>query len=130
LSLPTVRDARLLRVTRALATDPADQRDLAAFAELAGASVRTLARLFRAETGITFQQWRRQLRMTEALARVAQGESPARAAAQVGYASPPAFGAAFRGVFGTTPGQVGRAGVAPAVSPAVSSVADARRPQG
>ena len=63
---------------------------------MAGASARTLARLFRRETGMSFQAWRRQLRLTEALASLAQGATPARAAAAVGYASGPAFGAAFR----------------------------------
>ncbi len=103
LSLPACRDRRLLRVAAALLADPADPRDLAQHAEAAGASVRTLARLFRAETGMSFQQWRRQLRLTEALARIAQGVPPARAASLVGYASAPAFGAAFRETFGATP---------------------------
>ena len=31
-----------------------------------GASSRTLARLFRAETGLSFRQWRQRARMTEA----------------------------------------------------------------
>lgn len=103
LSLPACRDPRLLRVTEALTADPADRRDLDGFASVAGASVRTLARLFRAETGMSFQQWRRQLRMTEALARIAQGVPPGKVAAAVGYASVPAFGAAFRQTFGITP---------------------------
>jgi AraC-like DNA-binding protein len=103
LSLPACRDPRLARVAAALIADPADPRDLGGLATSAGASVRTLARLFRAETGMSFQQWRRQLRMTEALARIAQGEPPARVAGAVGYASVPAFGAAFRATFGTTP---------------------------
>jgi AraC-like DNA-binding protein len=103
LGLPACRDPRLVRVAAALVADPADPRDLDDFATIAGASVRTLARLFRAETGMSFQQWRRQLRMTEALARIAQGIAPARVARSVGYASLPAFGAAFRQTFGTTP---------------------------
>jgi AraC-like DNA-binding protein len=103
LGLPACRDPRLVRVASALVADPADPRDLGEFAAIAGASVRTLARLFRAETGMSFQQWRRQLRMTEALARIAQGVAPARVAQTVGYASLPAFGAAFRETFGTTP---------------------------
>lgn len=52
---------------------------------------------------MSFRQWRRQLRMTEALARIAQGVPLARVATAVGYASVPAFGAAFRATFGTTP---------------------------
>ena len=105
ISVPACRDPRLQRVAEALLSDPADPRGLDAFAEMAGASARTLARLFRRETGMSFQAWRRQLRLTEALASLAQGETPARAAAAVGYSSGPAFGAAFRGAFGTTPGR-------------------------
>jgi AraC-like DNA-binding protein len=103
LGLPACRDPRLARVAAALIADPADPRDLELHATAAGASVRTLARLFRAETGMSFQQWRRQLRMTEALAQIALGVPTARVAAAVGYASVPAFGAAFRATFGTTP---------------------------
>jgi AraC-like DNA-binding protein len=65
--------------------------------------VRTLARLFATETGMSFRQWRRQLRMTEALAQIAQGVPPVRVAEAIGYTSVPAFGAAFRETFGTTP---------------------------
>ena len=53
ISVPTCNDARLRRVTEALLADPADPRGLDAFAELAGASARTLARLFRRETGMS-----------------------------------------------------------------------------
>ncbi|HVZ06947.1 AraC family transcriptional regulator [Rhodopila sp.] len=106
LSLPACRDPRLKRVADSLAADPADPRDLDAHALAAGASVRTLTRLFRAETGMSFHQWRRQLRMIEAMALLGRGEAPARVAAAVGFASVPAFGAAFRETFGITPSAV------------------------
>ena len=105
ISVPACRDPRLLRVTEALLADPSDTRGLEAFADMAGASARTLARLFRRDTGMSFRAWRRQLRLTEGLAALAQGETPARVAASVGYSSGPAFGAAFRTIFGTTPGR-------------------------
>jgi AraC-like DNA-binding protein len=105
ISVPACHDARLRRVTEALLANPADSRGLDAFAEMAGASARTLARLFRRETGMSFQAWRRQLRLTEGLAALCEGQTPARVAAAVGYSSGPAFGAAFRSVFGVTPGQ-------------------------
>jgi AraC-like DNA-binding protein len=105
IALPACRDPRLQRVAEALLSDPADPRGLEAFADSAGASARTLARLFRRDTGMSFQAWRRQLRLTEALALLTQGSSPARAAAAIGYESGPAFGAAFRAAFGITPGQ-------------------------
>jgi AraC-like DNA-binding protein len=69
-----------------------------------GASPRTLTRLVRRETGMSFGRWRQMLRLSEAAALLAQGIPPARAAVLVGYASVPAFGSAFRAAFGHTPG--------------------------
>ena len=88
--VPEPRDPRLCRVAEGLRADLA--------------SPRTLERLFVAETGMGFARWRQRLRLAEAAARLARGEAPARAAAAVGYASAPAFGAAFRAAFGVTPG--------------------------
>jgi transcriptional regulator GlxA family with amidase domain len=51
-----------------------------------------------------FARWRQALRLAEAAALLANGMAPAQAAATVGYASAPAFGAAYRAAFGTTPG--------------------------
>ena len=105
LALPMPRDARLQQVAAILLARPADPRGLESFAAVAGASSRTLARLFRAETGVSFRQWRQQVRMTEALGALSTGVGPAQAASLAGYASQPAFGAAFRAAFGMTPGQ-------------------------
>jgi len=103
--VPALRDARLRRLAEALSSDPASDFSLEQWAQRCGASARTLARLFRAETGMGFARWRQALRLTEAAALLAQGASPAQAAASVGYASAPAFGAAFRAAFGITPGE-------------------------
>ncbi|WP_246523384.1 AraC family transcriptional regulator [Neoroseomonas eburnea] len=107
LSVPQPRDPRLLRLVAALAADPASPLTLEDWAAETGASPRTLRRLFQAETGLGFARWRQALRMAEAAALLANGVPPARAAASVGYASAPAFGAAFRAAFGTTPGRAG-----------------------
>jgi len=107
LGVPAVRDARLVRLAAALRADPARPLGLEAWAVECGASPRTLTRLFRAETGMSFARWRQMLRLAEAAALLAQGVPPARAAAAVGYASAPAFGAAFRAAFGATPGRRG-----------------------
>lgn len=104
LGVPAVRDPRLQRLAAALAADPASPLTIEAWATQCGASPRTLARLFRRETGMGFGRWRQLLRLAEAAALLAQGLPPARAAAAVGYASAPAFGAAFRAAFGLTPG--------------------------
>ncbi len=105
LRLPMPRDVRLQRAVAALLRRPSDARGLGDLAPVAGASTRTLARLFRTETGLSFRQWRQQARMTEAMGALTTGTSPAKAAEIAGYASQPAFGVAFRSLFGMTPGQ-------------------------
>lgn len=104
IAVPQPHDPRLLRLTAALAADPASPLTLDDWALRSGASPRTLRRLFHAETGMGFARWRQALRLTEAAALLATGVAPARAAAAVGYGSAPAFGAAFRAAFGVTPG--------------------------
>lgn len=108
LALARPADPRLSRVTEALRRVPADARSLEDWAELAGATSRTLARRFRAETGMSFRQWRRQLRLTEAFSALSFGATPTEAALRAGFDSVPAFGAAFLETFGLTPGQVRR----------------------
>lgn len=103
LSLPLATDARVRRVCSALERDPADDRDLDAFARTAGASPRHLARLFVTETGLTFGAWRQQLRLLRALERLAAGASVLEVAIDLGYGSASSFGAMFRRALGTSP---------------------------
>ena len=103
LYLPQPRDPRLKRVTDALLAAPADARPLGAWARQAGASSRTLARLFLAETGLGFRAWRQRARLLHALAALADDAPVTRVAFEAGYDSPSAFIAAFKRAFGTTP---------------------------
>ena len=61
LLLPISKDERLARVMKLLIEEPASQDGLEQVAKKAGASPRTLARLFRSETGMTFSQWKTRL---------------------------------------------------------------------
>jgi AraC-like DNA-binding protein len=97
------RDDRARRVADALAADPADTRDAAAWAYAAGTSERTLSRLFVAETGVGFGRWRTRLRVRAALELLAEGTPVAVAGRQVGYGTASAFIAAFRREVGVTP---------------------------
>ncbi|MFI0372367.1 AraC family transcriptional regulator [Actinomadura sp. 1N219] len=106
LHLPVPADDRLRAIAAALADDPADRRTLAEFGRAAGASERTLSRLFRLQTSMTFPQWRAQVRLHHALILLASGSSVTSVAAACGYAGPSAFIEAFRQAFGTTPGRV------------------------
>ncbi|WP_329583846.1 helix-turn-helix transcriptional regulator [Kitasatospora sp. NBC_01250] len=108
LGLRTPRDPRLRDLAGLLAADPADPRTLAQLGAAVGAGERTLSRLFRRETGLSFPQWRAQLRLQHALALLAEGRSVTAVAAAAGYRSPSAFIEAFRLAFGTTPGRYQR----------------------
>jgi AraC-like DNA-binding protein len=103
--LPRPTDPRARCIVGALDADPGDRRPLAAWARSAGASTRTLARLFRRETGLGFRAWRQQLRLLRGLERLAAGDAVTRVAVDVGYDSPSAFVAAFRRALGTSPGR-------------------------
>lgn len=104
IDLPMPRDPRALRVADVLAKNPADRRTLARLGRDAGASARTLARLFQFETGLTFGRWRSLLRVRAALAPLSEGCAVAEVAERVGYESASAFVAAFRRRTGATPG--------------------------
>lgn len=103
LHLPQPRDAKLQAVCKAITDNISGETGLDDFARDAGMSSRTLARLFRRETGMGFQQWRQQARLAEALARLSDGQPVGVIAADLGYASPAAFTAMFRRCLGTTP---------------------------
>ncbi len=103
LRLPT--DARARSVADRILEDLRHTPTLPDLARDAGASPRTIERLFQRETDQTFGQWRQQARLLEALRQLAQGASVAMAARAVGYESTSAFIVMFRRAFGTTPGR-------------------------
>lgn len=98
-------DVRLRRITDILLNDPADNRSLEQWAAVAGASSRTLARLFLRETGLTFGAWRQQARLLKALQGLALKQSVTEVAFDLGYESPSAFIAMFRRALGKSPGR-------------------------
>ncbi|MET0278437.1 MAG: helix-turn-helix transcriptional regulator [Pseudorhodoplanes sp.] len=103
MQLPMPRDPRAIRVARALLSQPEAGGGLDDWAERAGASRRTLARLFRLETGFSFNEWRARLRAIDGLARLSNGDPVGTVAQSVGYASPSAFTAMVRRNFGEAP---------------------------
>jgi AraC-like DNA-binding protein len=84
-------DPRLRSLCEAVLADPARWLTLAQCASAAGASARTVARLFRSELGTTFVQWRQQVLLARALTLAAKGRSMNLIAAELGYASASAF---------------------------------------
>ena len=103
LHLPAARDPRLVRVTESLLANPGDRRTIDAWAVLAGASGRTLNRLFLRDTGMNFRDWRQQLRLLKAVTWLAEKRPVTTIALDLGYESPSAFIATFKRLLGTTP---------------------------
>ena len=103
LVIPMPHDPRLRRVCARLLADPSDLRTLDGWSEIAGASARTLARLFDSELDLTFTAWRQRVRFHNALEAIARDEPIERIARDNGYRSPSAFAAAFRSVMGHAP---------------------------
>jgi AraC-like DNA-binding protein len=102
LQLPLPRDERARALAAVLQRDMSVRVDEAS--KSAGASRRTLERLFVAETGMPIAKWRQRLRLVDALQRLAAGESVTAVSAAVGYSTPSAFAAMFRAELGATPG--------------------------
>ena len=94
-----------MAVARAILRDPASEAALEQVIRGAGASRRTLERLFRQETGLSLGLWRQKAGMLNAIRLLAEGKAVTTVALDAGYASLSAFIAAFRKTFGYTPGR-------------------------
>lgn len=105
LYLPSAEDRRVLRVMQLLRQQPAEARGLEALADEVGASGRTLGRLFLRETGMSFGQWRQQMRLQEAVKMLGDGLGVTEVSLSLGYRSPSAFVAMFRKALGKPPKQ-------------------------
>lgn len=103
IDVPVPHEERAREVAEALREDPTDNRTLEAWGRKIGASERTLARAFLADTGLPFGRWRTRLRLSAALADLAAGHPVSTVARKVGYESPSAFVSAFRKETGVTP---------------------------
>lgn len=103
LQLPNPSDPRAQRLAKVLLENPGDRRTLKDLCKAAGASKRTIERLFQADTGMTFAKWRQQLRLMQAMQLLAEGAQVTRAALESGYSTPSAFISMFRKALGMRP---------------------------
>lgn len=106
LNFPLPRDPRLQRLCAAILANPADRRTLEDWSQFAGASARTLTRLFERDLGINFNKWRQRIRFHNALDALSRGEPILQVAHQNGYDSASAFSAAFGKEMGIAPSKV------------------------
>ena len=102
-NLPLPDDRRLRQICERLIAEPSNTDSLDDWGERVGASERTLGRLFKSETGLTFGQWRQQLRIVESVSRLARGLAVSTIASELGYRNSSAFITMFRKAMGETP---------------------------
>jgi AraC-like DNA-binding protein len=103
--IPLPHEPRCRRAADIVLADPTETHDIADLARAVGTSARTLSRLFSTETQLSFKSWCQRARIAAAIERLSMqpNVSVKQLAADLGYASVPAFSQAFRQVTGKTP---------------------------
>ncbi|CAH0177521.1 MULTISPECIES: helix-turn-helix domain-containing protein [Microbacterium] len=100
----TIPSAPLLQpIVEALRDDPGDRHSLGDWSRTLGVSTKTLTRVFRFETGLSFTRWVAAVRAQDAIYLLGRGTPLEEVAMLLGYSSPSAFGAAIKRVTGSTP---------------------------
>lgn len=105
LYLPLSASSQLHVIARQLAQVPGNRSTMAEWASQVAMSERSLARLVKRETGLTFWQWRKRWQIIGALQSLAEGASVQRAAEAFGYESVSSFISMFRKTLGASPGR-------------------------
>jgi AraC-like DNA-binding protein len=100
LLLPLPSDRRLAMLGQHLECLPPALNELA---QQVGACERTIARLVRRDTGMSYQEWRQQWKLIRAIEMLNVEERLSNVALELGFTSDSAFIAFFRGMTGTTP---------------------------
>lgn len=103
LFLPMAKDKRLMNITDILLENPSEKIKLDELARRAGASERTISRLFLKETGMTFSEWRKKYLLMKAIDKLDSGQPITSVALELGYSSASAFIAMFRRTLGVPP---------------------------
>ncbi|MDE3198071.1 MAG: helix-turn-helix transcriptional regulator [Acidobacteriota bacterium] len=104
ISLTMPSDPRALQLARSMLNPAARLQSVAALCTHAGASVRTVERLFLRELGVSIETWRRQMRLMTAIGRLIEGVPIKLIAHDLGYRHPTPFIEMFRRTLGVTPG--------------------------
>jgi transcriptional regulator GlxA family with amidase domain len=79
------QDRRAKAVAEAVMSKRDDIASLHMLSQSAGASVRTVERAFRRETGLSFEAWRRQFRLMKAIGLLVEGRTVKEVAFEIGY---------------------------------------------
>src|ERR1700712_3004602 len=102
---PLPHEPRCRRAADIVLADLTGDHEIETLARAVGTSARTLSRLFAAETQLSFKSWCQRARIAAAIEKLSTNGAGSikQLAADLGYASVPAFSHAFRQVTGKTP---------------------------
>ncbi len=103
LGLPMPRDKRLKRLCELMLADLSTAARLPRLGAAVGLSERSVIRLFRKETGMSFRRWHAQARLIKAYELFNDRRSVTAVAIELGYSSPAAFAKMFRRTLGRPP---------------------------
>src|ERR1700692_3607295 len=105
--IPLPHEPRCRRAADIVLGDPTAVYEIETLARAVGTSARTLSRLFSSETQLSFKSWCQRARIAAAIEKLTMDASVSikQLAADLGYASVPAFSHASRQVTGKTPTQ-------------------------
>ncbi|MDO6445222.1 AraC family transcriptional regulator [Colwellia sp. 1_MG-2023] len=103
--LPYPKDNRLTNITERLLKHPSLKSDLNFWGKFVNASPRTLSRIFKKETNITYSEWRQRLNIQIAIKHLSLDDSINSIAELLGYESSSAFIYMFRKQMGVSPSQ-------------------------
>jgi AraC-like DNA-binding protein/quercetin dioxygenase-like cupin family protein len=103
--MPLPQEPRCRRAAEIVLAAPTRNHEIETLAQMVGTSTRTLSRLFSLETELSFKSWCQRARIGAAIERLSVNPalSVKQLAADLGYASVPAFSHAFRQVTGKSP---------------------------
>lgn len=103
LYFPLPKDPRLQKIAQSMLNEPANNQSVEQWASIGATSSRTLRRLVRTELNMTFNMWRQQIQLIQAMEMLARGKSVGDVSFALGYATPSNFIAMFRKVYGESP---------------------------
>lgn len=103
--LPYPSDERLTNITERILKHPSLKSDLVSWGKFVSASPRTLSRVFKKETGITYSEWRQRLNIQIAIKHLSLGDNISEIASLLGYESSSAFIYMFKKQMGVSPNQ-------------------------
>lgn len=105
LNITIPSDKRIQGLAQKLLSEPSSDIRLSEVGKTIGASEKTITRLFKQQTGLSFQQWKKRAKLIVSLAELEKSQPIHVVALNLGYSSSASYIHSFKKEFGITPQQ-------------------------